>query len=340
MDNSWDEYDAYDLSEFSAADLVHIDNNAGTTATTTRHNHTTASDEEEEVTGAARRRVVGTGGSGGLPQVAVALEPAADKSVVIKVAGGGGGGGGGSGSGSGDNVAVLDAAPRSPFELFRSRGTLSVSDLVGPAWYVLWLSSRCSWMNMNEWVDVCANRCEVQFDYGLRQGRSLALAHRPDSFVSAGGKAMTVDKKLAKVNEKVLERGRVGFLFDLMCCPTHGFPHLWSSSSLFTKNWSAKYSRCRSELKLIWKKSSGRHGRYFHLIVFLRLAAHPPFFSLVNMLACLGTLAQLGYSVSNHKKGGIVIVTPSSSARCQCSVSCRIVLSLGLLYVWVRSSVV
>ncbi|KAF8481778.1 exonuclease V a 5' deoxyribonuclease-domain-containing protein [Russula ochroleuca] len=230
MDNSWDEYDAYDLSEFSAADLVHIDNNAGTTATTTRHNHTTASDEEEEVTGAARRRVVGTGGSGGLPQVAVALEPAADKSVVIKVAGGGGGGGGGSGSGSGDNVAVLDAAPRSPFELFRSRGTLSVSDLVGPAW------------------------CEVQFDYGLRQGRSLALAHRPDSFVSAGGKAMTVDKKLAKVNEKVLERGR------------------------------SVHEKLEREV--------------FPMPVRVEINLEEEFWAarLVNMLACLGTLAQLGYS--------------------------------------------
>ena len=131
MDNLWDEYDAYDLSEFSAADFVYIDN----TATKTRHDDTTAPEEEEEsiiVTGAAWRRVIGAGASGGLPQVAVALEPAADESVVVKVAEGGGGGG----SGSGNNIAVLDAALRSPFEMFRSRGSLSVSDLVGPAWYV------------------------------------------------------------------------------------------------------------------------------------------------------------------------------------------------------------
>ena len=117
MDNSWDEYDAYDLSEFSAADFAHIDNTA-----TTRHNkHTTAPEEEKAIVGGAGRS------GGGLPQVAVALEPAADQSVVVKVAGGESG----SGSGSGDNV--------SPFEEFRSRGTLSVSDLVGPAWYVPWL---------------------------------------------------------------------------------------------------------------------------------------------------------------------------------------------------------
>ncbi|KAF8506523.1 exonuclease V a 5' deoxyribonuclease-domain-containing protein, partial [Russula emetica] len=72
---------------------------------------------------------------------------------------------------------------RSPFEEFRSQ-TLSVSDLVGPAW------------------------CEVKFDYGLRQGRSLPLADRPDSFVTGDGKEITVNKRVAKVNEKVLGRGR------------------------------------------------------------------------------------------------------------------------------------
>ncbi|KAI9444635.1 exonuclease V a 5' deoxyribonuclease-domain-containing protein [Lactarius indigo] len=76
------------------------------------------------------------------------------------------------------------ADTRSPFEKYRSRGTLSVSDLVGPAW------------------------CEVQFDYGLRQGRSRALANRPETFVSAEGKVITVEKKVAQANEKVLGRGR------------------------------------------------------------------------------------------------------------------------------------
>ncbi|KAI0299774.1 exonuclease V [Russula brevipes] len=76
------------------------------------------------------------------------------------------------------------ADTRSPFERHRFQGTLSVSDLVGPAW------------------------CEVQFDYGLRQGRSLALAFRPDSFVSAEGKVITVAKKAAAVNERVLGHGR------------------------------------------------------------------------------------------------------------------------------------
>ncbi|KAH9964155.1 exonuclease V [Russula dissimulans] len=87
---------------------------------------------------------------------------------------------------SGDEVvgAPSSVDTRSPFEMHRLRGTLSVSDLVGPAW------------------------CEVQFDYRLRQGRSLPLSERPDSFVSAEGKVITVEKKVAKVNEEVLEHGR------------------------------------------------------------------------------------------------------------------------------------
>ena len=130
MDSSRDEFDAYDLSEFSVADFLHIDNN--TTSATTRHNNRATVPEEDKVvvvvTEAGWTRAVETGGSGGLPQVAVELEPATDESVVVKVVGGGGG--------SVDSIVVGDGASRrSPFEEFRSQ-TLSVSDLVGPAWYI------------------------------------------------------------------------------------------------------------------------------------------------------------------------------------------------------------
>ena len=94
-------------------------------------------------------RRVGTIGSGG-PQIAVALEHAADEFLLVKVAGDG------SGSGKEDSSDAVGATQnadrgkssrrvrrsskatdsRSPYEVFRSRGTLSVSDLVGPAWYV------------------------------------------------------------------------------------------------------------------------------------------------------------------------------------------------------------
>ena len=138
MDNSCDEYDAYDLSEFSAADLVHLEHTA---ATATRDDQTTGAAPEEEAAVIIVVDVdVGTGVSGGLPWVAVALEPAADESVVVKVAERGGGGRSASGkeSGRGDSLVAGDAPlrRRSPFEEFRPRGTLSVSDLVGPAWYV------------------------------------------------------------------------------------------------------------------------------------------------------------------------------------------------------------
>jgi hypothetical protein len=135
MDTSWDEYDAYDLSEFSAEDFVYIDNT--TTGAKTRHNNRTTVPEEEEavaVTGGDWTRVDETGGSGGLLQVAVELDSAADEPVVVKVAVGGGGSE--SGGGGGDSIVDVDGTlRRSPFEQFRSE-TLSVSDLVGPAWYV------------------------------------------------------------------------------------------------------------------------------------------------------------------------------------------------------------
>jgi hypothetical protein len=123
--SSWDEYDAYDLSEFSPADFVHFDSN--TTGATTRHRDDNHAEEEQEqvVTDRDWTRKVGTGGSGGLPQLAVELEPATDEPVVVKVA-----------EGSGDGIVAVDGASRrSPFEEFRSQ-TLSVSDLSGPAWYI------------------------------------------------------------------------------------------------------------------------------------------------------------------------------------------------------------
>ena len=126
-----DEYDAYDLSEFSAAEFEHIDGN--TTDPTTRHNDRATAPEEVQIVIATDRdwtRAVGKGGSGGLPQVAVEIEPVTDEPVVIKVAGGGFGSESRNGNGSG---VVDGTSRRSPFEEFRLQ-TLSVSDLVGPAW--------------------------------------------------------------------------------------------------------------------------------------------------------------------------------------------------------------
>ena len=52
-------------------------------------------------------------------------------------------------------------------------------------------------------------RCEVQFDYGLRQKRSRKLGERPASFTSAHGKKIVVEKKVAAKNELNLQRGKV-----------------------------------------------------------------------------------------------------------------------------------
>jgi hypothetical protein len=78
----------------------------------------------------------------------------------------------------------------------------------------------------------------MQYDYGLRQGRSRPLADRPDTFVSAKGKVIAVDKKVAEVNEKVLEKGRVRIHFfkTSMGSLTHGLPIFDRYNRLFTKN--------------------------------------------------------------------------------------------------------
>jgi len=143
MGNSSDDYDAYNLSEFSAADLVHIDSS-------TREHADGPTDATGGIEGARRR--VGTNRSGG-PQIAVALEYAADEFVLVKVAGGGSGTQGDKSDvvGATQNADEVDRGKssrgglchssnatdsRSPYEVFRSHGTLSVSDLVRPAWYV------------------------------------------------------------------------------------------------------------------------------------------------------------------------------------------------------------
>ena len=141
MVDSWDEYNAYDLSEFSAADFMQFDSMARR-----EHNHNSESATGVVVTGGAQGRV-DTNGSGG-PRIAVALEHAANESVVLKAAEGT--------SWTKDIICRTQAQnanktgnseptdlrhphmldTRSPYQRHRSNGTLSVSDLVGPAWYV------------------------------------------------------------------------------------------------------------------------------------------------------------------------------------------------------------
>ncbi|CDO76100.1 hypothetical protein BN946_scf184649.g26 [Trametes cinnabarina] len=80
-------------------------------------------------------------------------------------------------------------ARSTPFQQFRRwNNVLSVTDLVGPSW------------------------CEVQFDYGLRQKRYRKLEDRPQSFMTAEGKVITVEQNVAAQNDRTVSRGKVGTL--------------------------------------------------------------------------------------------------------------------------------
>lgn len=54
------------------------------------------------------------------------------------------------------------------------------------------------------------SRCEVQFDYGLRQKRYKKLEDRPTSFVTAEGKTINVVQNTAAQNDRTVTRGKVG----------------------------------------------------------------------------------------------------------------------------------
>ena len=62
-------------------------------------------------------------------------------------------------------------------------------------------------------------RCEVQFDYGLRQRRYKKLADRPTSFVTAEGKTINVDGSVAAVNDQIQTKGKVMYflLLSIYC---------------------------------------------------------------------------------------------------------------------------
>ncbi|OCF74075.1 hypothetical protein I204_05925 [Kwoniella mangroviensis CBS 8886] len=71
----------------------------------------------------------------------------------------------------------------SPFQQFRKKGYLSVSDLVGPIW------------------------CETQYDYRLRTLPYLPPSQRPDIIKSKEGNEIVVDKVKVEGKEKILKRG-------------------------------------------------------------------------------------------------------------------------------------
>lgn len=65
---------------------------------------------------------------------------------------------------------------------------------------------------------ICAHvsRCEVQYDYGLRQRRSKPLKSRPTSFKTEKGKEIVVEQKTAAKREKIVTAGTVSLLLVLL----------------------------------------------------------------------------------------------------------------------------
>ncbi|TBU36401.1 exonuclease V a 5' deoxyribonuclease-domain-containing protein [Dichomitus squalens] len=172
-----DEFDAYDLSEFSAADLAEIDE-----LVDRLHGHSPlppireVHDEHERPSasgsGSPRDRSSPRRGGGdvpnGGPAIEIALESAgkADPSRRLK-------------------DSWIKHTKRSPYEQFRKwNRLLTVTDIAGPSW------------------------CEVQFDYGLRQRRNRKLSDRPASFTTAEGKTITVAHQVAVANNLTVTRGR------------------------------------------------------------------------------------------------------------------------------------
>ncbi|KAH8111850.1 exonuclease V a 5' deoxyribonuclease-domain-containing protein [Phellopilus nigrolimitatus] len=79
----------------------------------------------------------------------------------------------------------LELERDSPYDRFRKRGYLSVTDVVSPSWCVL-----------------------VQFEYGLYQRRNKPVASRPKSFVTEKGKEIRVKTDVAVKNDRILTKGR------------------------------------------------------------------------------------------------------------------------------------
>ena len=58
------------------------------------------------------------------------------------------------------------------------------------------------------------DRCGVQFDYGLKQGRSLPVSKRLTSFQTDKGKIVNVESEIAVRNDVQMKAGRVINAFE------------------------------------------------------------------------------------------------------------------------------
>ncbi|TDL26340.1 hypothetical protein BD410DRAFT_825569 [Rickenella mellea] len=104
----------------------------------------------------------------GYPQVIVELEQATDQTLKGL-----------------SRETKQELTQQSPYYIYRlERDVLSVTDLSAPAW------------------------CELQFDYGLRQKRSMPIQRRPKTFVTEKGKEIVVEKTVAQRNDRTQQAGK------------------------------------------------------------------------------------------------------------------------------------
>jgi exonuclease V len=108
---------------------------------------------------------------------------------------------------AGDDLMDIEELPlASPFERFRRRGTLSVSDLVGTVWCEVQVcppvGSADSSMTSTYWR-VCTDSSR------LRTLPYLAPSLRPAVIVSDKGKEIAVNKVKEEGREKIVRRGQV-----------------------------------------------------------------------------------------------------------------------------------
>jgi len=66
-----------------------------------------------------------------------------------------------------------------------------------------------STFSFNVIITYTQERCEVQFDYGLKQGKSLPVSKRLTSFQTDKGKTINVNTDVAVSNDLTLKAGSV-----------------------------------------------------------------------------------------------------------------------------------
>lgn len=104
-------------------------------------------------------------------------------------------------------------------------------------------------------LTLIVRRCELQYDYGLRQQRSQPVAARPKAFVTEKGKTIEVKQGIAVRNDKMLKVGTV----SAKAASSHRYMEL-TRIRLYTRSSKKRYMLRRSRLKSSLGKRSGVCG--------------------------------------------------------------------------------